>query len=282
MNSVPRGIQGDTRTPPQIDPKTSDVTRALLATALATAAVLLLVVPLLSTFGEAATSAEELSSIAADRGGFTLSHALFAITALLLAAGGAGIAMLVRGGRGTAATRTGAAMVVICSTTLALASWSYMVAGRVLTADGVDAANAATVLDAGNGDPVIAAAWVLGVGLFIGLIVLAIGLAIARMIPAWHAALIGAGSVLFFLSPGDGWLTTLMCLPLAAGLILLAPRITNLPAEQYSRTGQAETGEVPGPATSREMDHQAAEVPRTMVHHPTVGGLPPTSAGPLG
>jgi hypothetical protein len=224
----------------QIDPRSTRATHRLLASALIMAP-LLMVMSLIADplWGQNADTSPvaELTIIEANRTGFTVAMGLMALGMATMAVAAIGMARLVRGGRGTAVTRTGSAIAAMGFFTMAASLWAYVLVGRLFTLNGIPSESGLKIWAGGQEEPFVAAGFFLGTVGLLGLLIVSVGLAMARVVPIWHAVLLGIGGPIWFVGsdvlPDNKFYGFLVFLPLAIAFVLLAPKLLALPAERY-------------------------------------------------
>lgn len=220
--------------PAATDPRTSRARLVLCALALGLAPVLLIVGSLVSV-SSSDKAAQGVADIAADRNRFVVGNILFLLGAAALIPGALALSRLVRA-RGSAWMTTGACMLAVGGGSLSIALWSYTVMGFLGTESGVSRDAAVVMFDHGGGSLLIGAAWILGIGGLLGLIVAAVGLIRARSVPLWEPILLILAPVLSFFGE-DGVVGALLGVPLAIALLALSYEVLRMP--QSSTAGAA-------------------------------------------
>jgi len=211
--------------PAAADPRTSRARLILCALALGLAPILLLVGNLVSV-STSDNAAKGVADVAADRNQFVVGNLLFLLGAAALVPGAIALASLVRA-RGSAWMTTGACMVAVGGGSLALALWSYTLVGFLGTETGVARDSAVAIFDHGDSSLLFGAAWILGIGGLLGMIVAAIGLIRARSVPMWEPILLIIAPIATFFGD-DGALGALLAVPMLIALFALSYEVLRM------------------------------------------------------
>jgi len=211
--------------PAAADPRTSRARLILCALALALAPILLLIGNIVSV-STSDNAAQGVADVAADRNQFVVGNVLFLLGAAALVPGALALASLVRA-RGSAWMTTGACMLAVGGGSLALALWSYTIVGFLGTEKGVARDSAVAIFDHGDDSLLIGAAWILGIGGLLGMIVAAIGLIRARSVPLWEPILLIVAPVITFFGD-DGVVGALLAIPLLIALLVLSYEVLRM------------------------------------------------------
>ncbi len=242
----------DGRTGPgALDPRTSRARLILCALALGLAPVLLVIASLVS-ISTSDNAAQGVADVAADRNQFVAGNILFLLGAAALIPGALALASLVRA-RGSAWMTTGASMMALGGGSIAIALWSYTVVGFLGTESGVARDAAVAMFDHGDSSLLFGAAWVIGTGALLGMIIAAIGLIRARSVPLWEPVLLIIAPVVSFFGE-NGVLGAALSIPLAIALIALAYEVLRM-------VGRSRTVAEPAAAGGGSIDLTEAGMP---------------------
>lgn len=233
------------------DPRTTRARTLLCAMALGLAPVLLALAAVIE-LNSSDDAARAAAQVAADRNRFLVGNLLFALGAAALVPGALALATLVRS-RGAAWMTTGACMMALGGGSLAVGIWSYTVVGYLGSDRAIPRDAFVALIHQGDNSPVTGLSWIIGMGALVGMIVAAVGLIRARVVPLWEPIVLIVAPVLVFLSSG-GVVAGILTLPMVVVLIALAVevvRVERAPAAASTSIDLTE-GEMPAPRAGME------------------------------
>jgi hypothetical protein len=161
--------------------------------------------------------AEHLASVAANLDRWYLAHLLFVVALGLAIPGILAIVRLVGARRPRWAQVGGALAFAGLIAVTPVISWEFVV--WEMAKPGRDTAEMTALLERLNSSPGLLVFGVASVAFPVGFVVLSLGLRLARAVPAWQAAALGIGYVVFFVG---GLATTSVVVPLVGALGILA------------------------------------------------------------
>jgi hypothetical protein len=188
--------------------------RVALAATMIVSPLLIIMGHLLTVPGDEATDAY-VADITAAGGRYVPSTVMIAFGVLLLPLACIGLMRFAPRRGGTLVT-IGTVLTTIAAVGLGAGNAMFgMVLGSLLPAH-PDLAK--SVIDAAGNAPAANWGWQLAPLLPAGLVLIAIGLILARELPLWMPIVLGIGALLFFVSGAGGLFTFLLLLPMAVGL----------------------------------------------------------------